>query len=486
MGNKVEAPAKSSSQAATTKPLRKAGKLEHYFSIASRLDVQPRVVVSAKYHNSSGAALDKATLFAALDRVVRDEPALASRLEYASKRPTAVPEWVLLPSVNLDTLVEFRNEDATQLQNILEVMYAGPQRYADDAPPWKLFVLRDGTVAFAYEHTMGDGQSGMAFHVSLLDALRRLPESLSAHPGVVANPADDTTLCPALEDAMDDSVPFTVILRELGKLVWPPAWRKAATAWTGKSRPKEIVFGTSMRIAHYSPEDGQYLVALSRAHNATLTGTLHTVALLVLSRLIRARPDGQKYKMISTFIPISLRRYTHAPPTAICNHVSSLSMYHPILPRGLKGPDVGAAETTAESFPWELAADLAATLKREAPYAVREVGMLKLLGGKYEKHIHGLLGKKRDAGFELSNLGPFPKSGKGSTPGSKWDIDEVLFAQAGAMGAAFLLNVAGTPAGGFGVSVAYSKETVDERLAEEFVTAFHAGVRGLLLTRSSP
>lgn len=450
------------------------------------------MVVSAKYHNSSGAPLNKVTLFAALDRVVRAQPALASRLEYPSKRPTAVPEWVLLPSVNLDALVEFRDEDTTQLQDILEAMYASPQRYPDDAPPWKLFVLRDGTVAFAYEHTMGDGQSGMAFHISLLDALRSLPGSLPAHSGVVTDFADGAVLCPALEDAMDDSVPLTVILRELDQLVWPPAWRKAATAWTGERRPKKTVFGTSMHIAHYAPGDGQYLVALSRAHKATLTGTLHTIALLALSRLIRARPDGHKYKKISTFIPISLRRYTHAPPTALCNHVSSLSGCHPILPPGLRPEGSDAEAATAEDFPWERAADLAAMLKRAAPYAIYEVGMLKLLGRKYEKHIRGLLGKKRSAGFELSNLGPFlaadkDKSDGGFTPGSKWDIDEVLFAQAcPTLGSAFLLNVAGTPAGGFGVSVAYSKETVDEVLAEKFVTAFHAGVRGLLSSRPAP
>ncbi|KAL1941306.1 hypothetical protein VTO73DRAFT_7518 [Trametes versicolor] len=477
---------------AATKPLRKAGKLEHYFSISSRLGVQPWVVVSAKYHNGSGAPLDKATLFAALDRVVRGQPALASRLEYPSKQPTAVPEWVLLPSVNLDALVEFRDEDATQLQDILEAMYAAPQLYADNAPPWKLFALRDGTIAFAYEHTMGDGQSGMAFHISLLDALRSLPESLPAHSGTVTDFADGVVLTPALEGAMDDSVPLTVILREVGKLVWPPAWRKATTAWTGNSRPKKTVFGTSMRIAHYSPEDGQYLVALSREHKATLTGTLHTIALVTLSRLIRARPDGHKYKTISTFLPISLRRYTHALPTAICNHVSSLRDYHPIFQRGSKPEGSTIEAMTAENFPWELAADLAAMLKRAAPYAIYEVGMLKLLGRKYEKHIRGLLGKKRTAGFELSNLGPFPaanpdKSEGISAPGSKWDIDEVLFAQAcPTLGAAFLLNVAGTPAGGFGVSVAYSKETVDEVFAKEFVSAFHAGVRELLSSRPAP
>ncbi|OJT09789.1 hypothetical protein TRAPUB_13748 [Trametes pubescens] len=472
----------------TRKHMREAGRFENYFFARARLSFLSWVVVSAKYHNDAGAPLDKPTLFAALDQVVRNLPALASCMEYTVSLPTAPAVWLHLPSVDLNKLVEFREEDSTQLHTVLEAMYAVPAQYADDVPPWKVFVLRDDTVAFTYEHTIGDGQSGMAFHTALLNALRKPKAPLSEHSGVVTGLPDDAALSPAMEDAMDVSVPFTMLLWEIVKPFWPPAQRRLREAWTGKDAPSEAIHDMAVRIlGHYSPADGKYLVELSRAHKTTLTGTLHTVALVVLSRLIHAHTEEGQYKTIATTVPISLRRFTHVPPIAFCNHVSALREDYPILPSGSK--EESAAIITAETFPWGLAAGLVDALKREAPRSGSAVGLLKFVGGKYEQYLRGQLGKKRAAGLELSNIGPFPvahleKTAEDAPPSSRWDADEVLFAQASAtLGPALCLNVAGTPAGGFGVTVTYNKEAVDEALAEEFVEAFKAGVQGLLTSR---
>lgn len=463
------------------------GRFENYFFARARLDFLSWVVVSAKYHNDAGAALDKPTLFAALDQVVRSLPALASRMEYTASLPTAPAVWLLLPSVDLNKVVEFHEEDSTQLHTVLEAMYAVSAQYADDVPPWKLLVLRDGTVAFAYEHTIGDGQSGMAFHTALLNALRKPKASLSEHSGVVTGLPEDASLSPAMEDAMDVSVPFTMLLWEIFRPFWPPAQRRLRESWTGKDVPSDAIRGMTVRIlGHYPPADGKYLLELSRTHKTTLTGTLHTVALVVLSRLIRAQPEAGQHKTIATTVPISMRRFTHVPPTAFCNHVSALREEYPILPSGSK--EEGAIVTT-ENFPWDLAAGLVDALKREAPRSGSAVGLLKFVGGKYEQYLRSQLGKKRAAGLELSNIGPFPvahleKPAEDAPPSSRWDADEVLFAQASAtLGPALCLNVAGTPAGGFGVTVTYNKEAVDEALAEEFVEAFKAGVQGLLASR---
>ncbi|EIW58489.1 uncharacterized protein TRAVEDRAFT_29075 [Trametes versicolor FP-101664 SS1] len=471
----------------TRKQLREAGRFENYFFARARLGFLSWVVVSAKYHNGAGAALDKPTLFVALDHVVRCLPALASRMEYTASLPTAPAVWLRLPSVDLNKLVEFREEDSTQLHTVLETMYAAPAQYADDVPPWKLFVLRDGTVAFTYEHTIGDGQSGMAFHAALLNALCTPIAPPTEHSGVVTDLPEDASLSLAMEDAMDVSVPITMLLWEIFKPFWPPAQRRLRESWTGKDVPSDAIRGMTVRIlGHYPPADGKYLVELSRAHKTTLTGTLHTVALVVLSRLIRTHPEAEKYKTIATTVPISMRRFTHVPPTAFCNHVSALREDYPILPLGSK--EEGAI-MTAENFPWDLAAGLVDALKREAPRSGSAVGLLKFVGGKYEQYLRSQLGKKRAAGLELSNIGPFPvahleKTAEDAPPSSRWDADEVLFAQASAtLGPALCLNVAGTPAGGFGVTVTYNREAVDEALAEEFVEAFKAGVQGLLASR---
>ncbi|KAI0629353.1 alcohol acetyltransferase [Trametes polyzona] len=479
----------SSASSKTRKHLRAAGRFEHWFAVRAHLKILSWVVVSAKYHNEAGATLDKTTIFAALDSVVCNHVALASRLEYTSSLPNATPVWVRLPSVDLNRVVEFRDEDSTQLSTIVESMYAVPAQYPDDVPPWKLLVLRDGTVAFAFEHTFGDGQSGMAFHVSLLNALRKLPNPLPEHPGIVSDLPDDASLAPAMEDAIDVSVPFTTLLGELIKAIWPPAWWKAAAAWTGGDVPKEITFGASVRTLPYSAEEGRRLVELSRAHKTTLTGTLHTVALVVLSRLIRSRPGTEKYKTIATTIPISLRRYTGTPPTAFCNHISSLQDRYPILPQGADAP----AAISAENLPWDLATSLTDALKREAPRSASAVGMLKFISGKYEQYLRGLLGKKRANGLELSNIGPFPVAhldkpeGETTRPNGGWDIEQMFFIQSDAtLGAAIMLNVAGAPGGAFGISVTSNKQAVDLEFLEEFVAGLDAGIRGLLASKSAP
>ncbi|KAI0352147.1 hypothetical protein OH77DRAFT_1428924 [Trametes cingulata] len=468
------------------KRLREAGRFEHFYKARTQLRVLSWVVVTAKYQNEAGTTLDKSILLPALEAVVRSQTVLASRLEFTSTVPNAPPTWIRLPSVDLNKLVDFREEDSDQLKTILEAQYAVPAEYPDDVPPWRLLVLRDGTVAFAYEHTVGDGQSGLAFHVALLNALRKLQQPVPNHSGLITDFRDDVSLTPPLEDGADVSVPFLTILKEVINLFIPESWRKSWTAWTGKPAPESAVFGMNVQIVHYSPEDAQYLVKLSREHKTTLVGTFHTVALIVLSRLISEEPDASKYKSIATSIPISLRRFSGAPPTAFCNHLSALREYYPLLPA-----EHYSTTISADNFPWDVAARLTEALRREAPRSGSSIGLLKLLGGKYEQYLRGMFGKKRAAGLELSNLGPFPvnsveKLSDDAPPSSRWNVGEVLFAQGDAtFGAALQLNVAGSPTGGVGVTLTSNEHAVDQAFAEKFFVQFHKGIQELLASRDA-
>ena len=115
--------------------------------------------------------------------------------------------------------------------------------------------------------------------------------------------------------------------------------------------------------------------------------------------------------------------------------------------------------------------------------------MLKFLFGAYDKHLRGRLGKKRARGFELSNLGAFPKAPAmedESETAEGWRIREVLFVQADAtLGAAIKLNVVGTPDGGLGISVTWGMGAVDDDVADAFHTAFQEGLRTLVATKDA-
>ncbi|KAI9062549.1 hypothetical protein FKP32DRAFT_802709 [Trametes sanguinea] len=460
------------------KYMREAGRFEQFFHARSQLSWLLWVVVSAKYQHDAGIALDKPTFFAALERVVYTHPALACRLE-SRAAANLPPVWVRLPVIDLNKVVEFRDEESTELEQILEALYAARLNLPDDVPRWKLLVLRDGTVVFAYQHTIGDGQSGMAFHAALLSALRQIQGPVLEHSGILADFPEDASLVPALEDCMDVSVPLSTLVGELGKGFLPSFLRKDSMSWSGKPVPQAAVHGATIRLLRYSPEEAKSLVRLSREHNTTLTGTLHTLALIVLSRLIRALPNAHDYRCIGTTIPLSLRRYTGTSPVAFCNHVSAHSDYYPLLSL----TDDSDVAVSADNFPWDVAANVSATLKEKAPSSAATIGLLKYLYGEYEKYLLGFLGKKRPAALELSNLGPFPVNHV-ETPvasGGSWSINEVFFAQAlVTLGAAILLNVAGAESGAVGVTITWGKESVEDKFAYAFVDGLKNGIEGLL------
>ncbi|KAI0779894.1 alcohol acetyltransferase [Fomes fomentarius] len=486
--------------------LRPAGRLELLFESLQRLDLTSWVVVSARYDNAASTRLDKANLFPALEQVIREHVALAARIPL-SPSPRV---WVRLPSIDLNKVVTFLDKSIDELPSLLQDFFAKPTEDRDDLPYWKLLVLRDNTVVFAYNHTMGDGKSGAAFHHGLLTSLNTVnariatsSEPLIEHSGIVKQEAlpQDVSLVPPLEEAMDLSMPFLRVVREIACMALPFLRRKDKGAWTGEQAPKTRVYDVTIRILQYTPAEVSSLVALSREHGTTLTGTLHTLALVLISRLIHSRAGKggeRKFTKVATAVPVSLRRYTGAPPTAICNHVGDYKGYHPLLP-----PDAPALKVTSihrETFPWDRAAAMSAKLQREVARAGARVGMIKYLYGRYDNYLLGRLGGKRYGGLELSNLGAFPplsaksnperassrdksNKGEGARSGGFWTIQETAFVQADVtLGSALKMSVAGTPTGGLGISLTWGEDAIDPAFAQEFATGFEEGMRALMMT----
>ncbi|TBU23723.1 alcohol acetyltransferase [Dichomitus squalens] len=472
--------------------MRNAGPIEQYFNVYTRTGLCSWVVLAARYESSLGALsclTDKPTLFAALEKVVRCHAALHARLP----PPGESPRWTRLSSVDLNEVVHFIQKDHSDLQEIIEGCFDHYMDISEDKPRWRLLVLRDGTLVFLWDHSIGDGQSGLAFHRALLDALNSVPELPASHSGVITPLPSDLALPTSLEDAAGRqiSVPIPMLVRVLAEEYLPFLFaRKNAATWTGNPVPLEPSLHTQVRILHYSPSDTYTLLRAARARRATLTGTLHTLALVVLSRLIRALLNGEelKFKAIATFIPISMRRHTGTHATEICVQVTHYEGHQAMLL-----PDTG-------DFPWDVAAEFTGTLQRAIVCAGPVTGMLKYLFGRYEEYLEGHLGKKRGWGLELSNLGPFPGSPSSGTTdleksedgagdstevlAARWKIKEMTFAQAEVLGSALKLNVVGSPEGGLGMTVSWGTSAVDKELAEAFVVGLHDGLRALIIAAS--
>ena len=409
-----------------------------------------------------------------MEDVIRNNVALAARFVPAAPEGT----WVALPRVDLNRVITFVDKDGADLPALLEEVFLQPADFSEDMPQWRLLVLRDGMVVYAYDHTIGDGQSGLAFHHNLLASLRRVKtigNPLLDHSGIVSSLPEDATLTPAHEDATDTTVPFSMMVREVGKLLFPFLDRKKGKAWSGYPTQQPPTLVTHVRLLEYTPEQATGLVKLSRDHKATLTSTIHILALVTLSRLLFAQPENKKYKYVRTYIPMSLRRFTKAPPSAICNHVSVHSVYHPL-------PHPASTAVSKDTFPWDKASVLTATLRRKLPGSARTIGLFKYINGKYDEYVLGQIGKKRGGALELSNLGAFPEPPTKEGEEVEWRVQEMFFVQADAtLGAALKVNAVGTGAGGLGISITWGKGAVDDEFAEEFVKAFDDGMKMLAL-----
>ncbi|PIL24621.1 hypothetical protein GSI_12505 [Ganoderma sinense ZZ0214-1] len=170
--------------------------------------------------------------------------------------------------------------------------------FPQDKPRWKLLILRDGTVMFVWDHAIGEGQSALAFHRALLSALNRIRlDAPSEHSGLITDLPRDLALLPSLEEVAGRqmSVPFLMLVPVLEEEYLPFLFSHTA-ARTGSPVSPTITPAAHVRILQFSPSETSALLRVSCAHNATLTGTLHTLALVVLSRLISTNGEGEDAK----------------------------------------------------------------------------------------------------------------------------------------------------------------------------------------------
>ncbi|KAG5647513.1 hypothetical protein DXG03_009450 [Asterophora parasitica] len=434
------------------KLVRPAGLLERYHIARHSLGLDSCVLTAARYIPPEGHILDEATIFHALRKVVETHSALGVRLagEFSSS-----PSFERLPNVDLAKVVEF--SDSSDLAATLEAQMLRPFDTASLLPLWRVVVMKDDTICFAWHHGIGDGMSGIAFHRTLLASLSERDDS--AHPTNSIVLPSTNAFIPAIEAVISLTPSWRKAVVELFELFCPTAWTRGASAWTGNPVKSDISLTTHVRLIEFSPAKASALLTLCRSHKATLTSAFQIMAISVISSLI----SGGKHKTISFYVPISLRGIAGTSKNAFCDHVSTLHTY----------PRINAA------FSWAEAAQCASHLRAYTPKSVEEIGMLKFLFGKYDEFLKGKLGKKRQGGIEISNVGRFDVQAQYEGP--TWSIGRTVFTQCDAtLGSALKLNVAGDPRGGVTISVSWGEGAISNSLAENFTSGFRDGIEGLL------
>ncbi|KAJ6519129.1 alcohol acetyltransferase [Mycena sanguinolenta] len=436
--------------AAKDSKVRPIGLLERFHSTRNFLGLDSCVVAAAKYATQDRRPLTTDILFSALRQVIKTNPSLCVALKNESSSEAA---FTRLHTIDLSRIVEFRDSDS--LQAALEGQLGHGFDTEADAPLWRIQVLGDNTVILAIHHAIADGLSTIAFHGSLLRALRnvsfgdasplvRIPDALRMLPPVEAV----TNVWPSLPTIFDK------VYREFA----PKYLQNNRHAWSGKPVPMGGSLRTNIRLVSFPPHDVTALCALCRTHRATLTSAFYVLTVAILSRMLAG---DSRYKTISSAVAVSLRGIAGISGDTICDFVSAHYAYPPVNP----------------NFSWTAAARYAGELRKQKREARQSVGLLSLLFRNYVPFMRGHLGRKRDSGFVLSNLGRFDAHMLEGT----WNVVNTVFAQCDVIiGAAFKLNVVSDPGGTLNIALTWGDNSVGTDFVESFISQFQDAFYGLL------
>ncbi|KZT25274.1 hypothetical protein NEOLEDRAFT_1242018 [Neolentinus lepideus HHB14362 ss-1] len=464
--------------------VRTAGLLERYHVTRVALGLDTCVVVTARYVWTGGeSSLTSAVLYPALRNVIQSEGALCVRVAY-SPSPFKKPRFFRLPSINLDKIVEYK-DGPISLQDALEQETShGFDFRSTEKPLWRLTILPNNTVIFSYYHGIGDGMSGRAFHLSLLQALQtsipQVKDGASEVEPVVEIPPQILMTLP-IEKCTKVSVSFKALLRQLNPV--QPA--SGLTAWTGN--PVVAAIPTTKRLKNYvrllafTPTEITALIVICRQNKCTLTGAFHAVSVRALSQVL-SMPEFQKsgvtYDSVSVCIPMSLRSLTHVPETAVCDHVSS----H-IVTASLPASSISISDDVF----WTEAAKVSDELRTQRRKALSTIAVIRFspLVGGLSGYYKSKLGEKREYGLSIINLGAWSKAQAVEDPAPHWTVAEMAFTQEDTIVSEPLkINLVGGGDGGLTITVNWGQSTVDVAFAEAFVKKLEEGTRSLVKTAS--
>ncbi|KAK7025011.1 alcohol acetyltransferase [Favolaschia claudopus] len=433
--------------------VRPTGLMESFHATRHFLGIDSCIMISARFISTGGSTLGKELLFPALHKVIHDLPILAVMIKDESFKPS----FVKLDTIDLSAIVEFSNE--TDLETIFERQLSVRLDTTAPLPLWRLQVLKDGTVLFVFHHCIGDALSGAIFHKTLLAALQE--PVVGADSALVVVPKT-ISLLPPLEEVTDVRPSLLNILTTALALFIPiPAsWKRSYYAWTANPVSKTPDFTPHAKVMTFNAEEMDAFLKVCRTHNATITSAFYTLTAAIMSKLVP--PHSPSYRTIGALVAISMRSIA-GTPDGICNYVSGHYTYPPINP----------------AFQWPAAAAYAQELQRQKTVARETVGLIYYLFGNIAPFFQNSMGNKRNAAFEISNVGRIPDpTAHGLGP---WRIDRMVFAQSDlVVNAALKVNVIGDPTGAVHVTLTWGEAAIDRNLVDSFAVQFQEGVRSLI------
>lgn len=384
--------------------------------------------MSATYSNPASNHALKPLILHAMVRVIAQYPALSTTFMNASEG-SKKPYYARIPQIDPQECVVFetrrldgdeRSEAADEDKERDQLL----ERYHNtrfderwgELPLWRLVVLHKPgdhsrfVACFVWQHGIGDGHTGPAFHRAFQAELSALSlvsdDEYRDSAAVVKSPK--TALPPSLESLHKLPLSPGYLL----KMAWQEKFpSKGQALWLGA--PITTPTRSRLKLFTLTSETTSNLLAICRAHSVTMTAAVHAmIAFAIFSSL-----PPEKTHLKST-IAVNLRRWLPSDALQedeIGNYVSTSYLDH-----HRPGSMVGDGS-------WIEAQRIKKFLDDEVRLCGKNasVGCLKWVSNMH-KYFASKTGQPREATFCLTNLGVFqPKDNRGGS----WRTERMVFSE---------------------------------------------------------
>jgi hypothetical protein len=338
-------------------------------------------------------------------------------------------------------------------------------------PAWKIIALKHDNrssnqsskidIIFLCHHALGDGLSGAAFHKTLLESFNQASSlsDLNAEWPVIIPPTIGKPL-PVEQFLCFPSETISGITKA-PRTIGPDPFNP----WTGgpPSLPLIVEVSTLVQIITIPAIQIKNILETCRRLRATLTGLLHGLIIVYLSRTIK---DARGFRSVT---PYSMRRFTQLSPDEIANHISYITS------SWSEGFVDSARDTTSNSkdeeqiislilkqFQAEIADEFLYVPTRGSE-ALVEISQIKDL----DRFCEDGMKIKRGYTYELSNIGAVKLPETENTLQSEVNLEKLVFTQCAMVaGPAFGCSVVSVHGGSLVVSLHWQEGIVDKRIME--------------------
>ncbi|KAH7241547.1 alcohol acetyltransferase [Fusarium tricinctum] len=314
--------------------VRRLGLLETGSSAYHLMGLYRCVVVSARYTLPPGTSPSNDAILAAMGNLINDNPILRVGIQGEGDIKAF---FTHITEMKLQDFVEFRTCSEENYEKALEDVqcWCHDQFWQDieTRSPWRAIVLRPGEtpgfedIVFAFHHSLMDGMSGRLFHEKLLAHLNDLPPNPSSQD-ILQFPE-----LPTLPEPQEKVIDYTTTLGFRVSRLWSrnrPSFLTPAPKpiWFGEPIDFDRPHKARLRSVDIPAEVVSSALAAARSHGTSITGLLHTLILVSLSRHV---PDAPGF---ASSTPMSMRPYISpsADPSlkeALFGCVTGMNHEHP-------------------------------------------------------------------------------------------------------------------------------------------------------------